>query len=143
MSPGEGQSGERAEDLIEQKTVDLGFGGWREGRWGWKSGHSASAWRRSDQRICTLWAYQWGHVPGKAVDFCVAPGAGTELAAEVEEGNATIRAGQGRTSLGGREFPIVKGMSARPERSSDLFIGRLPIPRDRLGNSRVLPPWSL
>ena len=118
-------------------------GDWREGRWGWKSGHSASVWRRSDQRLCALWAHPWGHVPGRAVDFRVAPGAGTEPAAEVEAGNATVRAGQGWTSLGGREFPAVKGMSARPERSSDLFIGGLPIPRDRLGNCRVLPPWSL
>ena len=64
--------------------------------------------------------------------------AGTEPASEVEEGDVTIRSGQGWASLRGQEFPAVKGMAARPKRSSDgMFTGGLLILRDRLDNPMI------
>ena len=68
----------------------------------------------------------------------MALGAGTEPASEVEAGDGlTIRAGQGWAGLRGQEFPAVKGMAARPKRSSDgMFTGGLLILRGRLGNPR-------
>ena len=65
-------------------------------------------------------------------------GAGTEPASELEEGDVTIGAGQGWPRLRGQEFPAVKGMAARPKRSSSgMFTGGLPILRDRLGNPMI------